>query len=158
MQREGIYLNWHPPEVDQSFMAVAGGGLGVGFLLLAVVQHSIVASCIGAVGLLLGFSMSIKTGTRIDPRLRVVYREGYLLGRFRLWLKQRPFSEFIAVRYRRVRSGDEDTIFIGLRRQNGRTLEVRYYNLAPSGAGGQARDEARWLANVIGLPLDENEA
>jgi hypothetical protein len=140
-------------------MAVAATGFGVGFLALGLYQHAISASSFGAVSLLVAFFCLIKQQTSIDTDSRMVSREGYLFGRYRLWRRRRPLNDFVAVRCRRYpHPGENDTVFIGLRRRAGRVMELRYCNVTHGSPGSQAQSDARWLADITGLPLDENVA
>jgi len=140
-------------------MAIAGGGFGVGFLLIGFFQRSVMASSFGAVSLLAAFFSCIKQGTSIDMEQRIVTSEGYLFGRLCLWLRRRPLSDFVAVRCRRVMHADaNDTVFLGFERRGGRVMEIRYYTVAHGGPASQAWSEARWLAEVTGLPLHESPA
>ena len=156
MKHEVVHYNWHPPGIDQYFMVVAATGFGVIFLALGLYQHAISASTFGVVFLLVGFFCFVEQHTSIDTESRMVSREGCLFGRFRLWLRRRPLSDFVAVRCRRYpHPGENDTVFIGLRPRTGRVMELRYYSVAHGSLPFQALSEASWLAEITGLPLDK---
>ena len=125
-----LNYNTQPLGVDQHFIAVAASGVGVGCLALGLYQHAMSAPAIGVVSLFIAFFCFVKKQTSIDTESRIVSREGYLFGRLRLWFRRRPLSDFVAVRCRRCpKPGENDTVFIGLRRRTGRVMELRYYTV-----------------------------
>jgi len=108
--------------------------------------------------LLAGFSFCIKAETCIDPNTRQVVREGRLFGKYRIWRRVYPFAAFKTVAFRLYEStGENGTVRIGLRRQNGRIMEVCYFNVGPGpNSGRELRSDALNLSRAIGLPVEEN--
>ena len=107
-------------------------------------------------GLLAGLSL-IEQETRIDPDARAIVREGRLFGRYRVWLRHHPLSEFASVVVSRTSANDGDTLFVGLRRHHGRHLWVRYFSAVQGQPCREAEQVARQLAAVTGLELIESE-
>lgn len=79
---------------------------------------------------------------------------GRLFGRLCGWRRRYPLGDFAAVTCRRVvRVGENDTVFVGLRRNPGRVMEVSYFNRRSDYS--QAWGVASPLAEATGLPLEE---
>ena len=114
---------------------------------------------IGYAFLICGFFTFVDQQTRIDTQSHLVFREGRLFGSVRLWFTRRSLGDFTAVtchRFEHIRSND--SIFIGLKRQTGRVMELCYFTVASGHPCEQARREAQHLAQRLGLPLDEHVA
>jgi hypothetical protein len=157
-----ISYNWHPlPRVYLYLFGAFFIGLGIlAIWLLAVANESSRwPTIIGYLFLVCGFFMFVDQQTRIDTESHQVFREGRLFGWLRLWFTRRSLGDFTAVTCRRVKQYREnDSIFVGLRRQNGQVMELCYFTVANGYPCEQARREAQTLAQKIGLPLNEDVA
>ncbi len=102
-------------------------------------------------------ALFIEQETRIDKNKLVLIREGRLFGRFRVWLRQYPLSEFTQVAMERVFDPEgPDNVLIGLRRGNGRLMAISYFLVDRNKMSVEAERFAQSLAETTGLPLDES--
>jgi hypothetical protein len=157
-----ISYNWQRlPRVYLYFFGAFFIGLGVLAVWVPAAAHesSHWPTIIGYVFLICGFFMFVDQQTRIDTQSHLVFREGRLFGYLRLWFTRRSLGDFTAVTCRRVEHiRSNDSVFIGLRRQTGRVMELCYFTVATGYPCEQARREAQLLAQRLGLPLDEHVA
>jgi hypothetical protein len=138
-------------------MGIFASALGVLSLWVASRRASGPWSIFGYVFLACGFFMFVEQQTRIDTKSHLVFREGRLFGWLRLWFTRRSLGDFTAVTCHRVEHvRDNDSVFVGLRRQTGQVMEVCYFTVANGYPCEQARREAQTLAEKIGLPLHED--
>jgi hypothetical protein len=159
-----ISYSWHPyPRLWTYAMGIFACTLGALVLWLTSHQKFGVPSVLGYVFVVLGFFTCVEQQTRIDTESHRVYREGRLFGWLRLWFTRRPLGDFTAVTLRRVQhyddaAGGNDSVFVGLKRQTGRVMEVCYFTVANGYPCERAHSEAQGLAQMLGLPLDEHVA
>jgi hypothetical protein len=149
-------FNWHPQARSWRYTL----GLGI------IVSAGVVCWCtrrsgdgwpclISLLFALAGSGLLIEQESRVDENSHTLCREGRLFGRFRLWLRCRPLSEFSAIRVRTYRDSDgNDNVFVELLQHSGQPLAVRYFYGA---ACSEARGIAQSLARATGLPLDERQ-
>ncbi|HEV7926105.1 MAG TPA: hypothetical protein VGR14_12155 [Verrucomicrobiae bacterium] len=152
-----ISYSWHQrPRVYQYLLGTFISALGVLSLLVTSHHEAGPWSIFGYVFLICGLFMFVEQQTRIDTKSHIVFREGRLFGWLRIWFTRHPLGDFTAVTCRRfVHIGDNDTIFVGLRRQTGQVMEVFYLTVANGYPCVRASNEAQTLAQKLGLPLDE---
>lgn len=157
LQDATIVYNWRQyPRVYQYALGLFICALGAVSLLVASRHVSSPWSIFGYVFLVVGFFALVEQQTRIDTESHKVSREGRLFGWLRLWFTRHPLGDFTAVTCRRFEQAQEnDTIFIGLRRQSGRVMEVRQFTVANGYPCESAHREAEALARRLGLPLDD---
>ena len=153
-----ISYSWHPwRRLYVYAMGIFASALGVLSIWVFSRHASGPWSIFGYVFLVCGFFMFVEQQTRIDTKSHLVFREGRLFGWLRLWFTRRSLGDFTAVTCRRVEHvRDNDSVFVGLRRQTGQVMEVCYFTVASGYPCEQARREAQTLAQKIGLPLHED--
>lgn len=152
-----ISYNWHKyPRLYLYLIGIFFSGLG-SLSLYAGFRHASGPWFIfGCLFLICGFFMFVEQQTRIDTESHLIFREGRLFGWLRLWFIRHSLGDFSAVTCRRFEHiRDNDSIFIGLRRQTGQVMEIFYFTVANGHPCEQARKEAQTLAQRLGLPLDE---
>ena len=147
MPGQNLRLNWHPPGFKPW---LAGAGCFAAGLRQTVLPLRI----FGLLFMVAAGFFLVWQETIIDMQSRQLLREGRLFGRLCVWRRHYPLGEFVAVTCRRVvRSGEAETIFVGLRRNTGRIMEVGYFNR--SSDYSQARGLACRLVEATGLLLVE---
>ena len=149
-----LRLNWHPPGFKPRLVATVIGLTGAGCLMAGLWQAILPLLIFGLLFLAAAGFFLVQQETIVDGEARQLVLEGRRFGRFCLWRRRYPLSEFAAVTCRRViRAGEAETIFVGLRRITGRIMEVGYFNRGADYS--QARSLADRLVEATGLPVEE---
>ena len=158
MSNTTISYSWHPYRRLYVYaMGIFANALGMLSLWVASRHASGPWTIFGYMFLACGFFMFVEQQTRINTESHLVFREGRLFGWLRLWFTRRSLADFTAVTCRRVEHvRDNVSIFVGLRRQTGKVMEICYFTVANGYPCEQARREAQDLAERLGLPLDES--
>jgi hypothetical protein len=113
---------------------------------------------IGSFILFLAFTCFVEQEVSIDPDSKVMYRKRNLFGQICIGLKKWPLSDFTSVKCSRDVDafGEGDLVFIGLRRKAGRTVRIKYFNVPSGRSAAHVENEARVLADAVGMPLEIN--
>ncbi len=153
-----ISYHWHPYRRAYHYLGgIFATACGVVSLLVAPHQESGPWSIFGYAFLICGFALFVEHWTRIDTESHVVSRESLLFGCLRIWFTRYSIGGFTAVTYRRFeRVRENDMIYIGLRRQSGKVMEITYFEVASGHPCEHAYGEAEVLAHKLGLPLDKH--
>lgn len=112
------------------------------------------------IGLVLGFvgaNLFIETQTVIDPMRRLVFRQAILLGRIKLFKQVYQFDDFKALILKRTIDPEcsSDTILMGLRRNTGRRLWMRYWDIPHQSICEEAEWLATRVAKQIGVQIEQ---
>ena len=108
---------------------------------------------------LVAVALLIEQDTHVDADSRAIIREGRLFGRFRVWRWRHHFSEFTEVAMSRTKDPEGgDMVLVGLRRQSGRLMAVRYFYTGTGEPNVEAERVARSLAEATGLHLNDEVA
>ena len=104
----------------------------------------------------LAVGLVVEQHTQVDVAARTTVREGRLFGRLCVWRFHHSLDEFTDVVLRRQRDPEgDDSMLVELRRQSGRNLAVRYFNVGQGQGCPEAEQAARSLAESTGLRLIE---
>ena len=151
---------WHPQATRGRYAFAAGAvALAVCVWLVTRSEPELWPRVIASIFALVSVFLTIEQDTRIDAAARIVLREGRLFGRFRVWHWSHQLSEFTGVAKRRQSDPEGcDTVFVGLKRRNGRLMAVRYFYAGTGQPSVEAERVARSLADATGLQLSEDVA
>ena len=151
-------FTWHPRQVRWRYAFAAASVALAAFVWLATRSEPELGPRFLAAFFALGaVALLIEQDTRVDSDAGNIVREGRLFGRFRVWLWCHPLSEFSGVAMRRHFDPEgQDTVFVGLRRQSGRFMAVRYFYAGTNQPSGEAERSAQELAEITGLKLHED--
>jgi hypothetical protein len=106
-----------------------------------------------------GTGLFLPVQTIVDTSNRSVRRELLFFGRWVLFSRSLPFSDFQTVAIHRTADPDQcwDTYFVSLRRLSGRKLWIRYWNIRHGSSCNEATELAECLSRDMGLPIDETD-
>lgn len=98
----------------------------------------------------------VEQDARVDSQAGMMVREGRLFGRFLVWRWRNRLSGFTGIGFRRQHDPEDgDTVFVGLRRQSGRLVAIRYYFVGAGQPCYEAERVGQSLAEATGLQLYE---
>lgn len=98
----------------------------------------------------------IEYRTSIDGDKKIILRERFLFGRYRIGVELFPFSEFTGIALDRYEDQDDSTttFYVCLRLRNGRLRQVCYFEVPTGQRSPEAEQAALELARVTGLPCE----
>lgn len=159
-QRNTAYA-WHPQHKKKLRYALSVVAVAMAaFVWLGTrAEQELTPRALASLFVIAAIFSLIEQDTHVDPESRTIVREGRLFGRLRVWRWRHALSDFSRVAIsRQSNSEGPDTVFVGLRRRNGRLMAVRYFEAGTGHRSVEAEQVARSLAEATGLQLRDDLA